>query len=99
MMTQLDTHGSRWRAINRLQVSGREQNFNVSRIAVYAAYEQPTVFSNDIALLLFLSHEADLNEDVGIIAIPPQGGNTTGQIVVAGWGTTGTDDYYWLEWG
>jgi len=71
----------------RVADSGHEQPRSVQRIVVHADYNGNT-FVNDIALL-HLSGESFTDTDwVGAIALPTSMQQTTGDIIVSGWGTT-----------
>lgn len=72
--------------LDRNDNSGREQTRQVSRIIAHEDYDGWT-FANDIAVLLIAS-PFDVNADVAPIALPTFQQQTSGRIVVSGWGTT-----------
>ncbi|XP_021944195.1 trypsin-1 [Folsomia candida] len=75
--------------LDRASVSGHEQTVQVVRIVVHESYGVPSDLANDIALL-FLSDTVPLvlNEFVQPIALPIQEQQTSGEIIISGWGIT-----------
>jgi len=72
--------------VKRSDNTGNEQTRQVTQIKAHADYDGWT-FANDIAVLLIES-PFDVNANVAPIALPTKEQQTTGTIVVSGWGTT-----------
>ncbi|ODN04657.1 Trypsin-1 [Orchesella cincta] len=72
--------------VKRSDNTGNEQTRQVTQIKAHADYDGWT-FANDIAVLL-IETPFDVNANVAPIALPTQEQQTTGNIVVSGWGTT-----------
>lgn len=71
--------------------SGAEQSRDVARIVSHEDYND-FEYSNDIAIII-PSSPFDLNDNVSTIALPQQEQQTTGDVLVSGWGNTqGTGD-------
>lgn len=73
--------------LKRSQNSGLEQSRKVARIEAHEDYSSWDSYKNDIAVL-HLDSPFDLNDNVKAIELPSKEQQTTGSIVVSGWGNT-----------
>ncbi|CAL8110306.1 unnamed protein product [Orchesella dallaii] len=71
--------------VKRSDTTGAEQRRQVTAIIINEDYDGWTN-ENDIALLT-LDQPFDINENVSAVPLPTQGQDTTGEILVSGWGT------------
>ncbi|ODM99657.1 Trypsin-1 [Orchesella cincta] len=81
-------HPSRYTVVagetDRNTASGNEQLRNVKTVFRHGQYSSRTL-QNDIALLA-IDEPFEVNEFVSPIPLPKQGQDTTGEVVVSGWG-------------
>lgn len=75
------------------EVSGSEQTRQVTRIIFHEEFNNDWIPRYDIAILA-LETPFDLTEDVQPIALPKQGQQTTGNVLLTGWGWQDPDGNY-----
>jgi len=80
--------------LDRSDTTGSEQTISLVRIQVHERYNQDGQYSNDIALLFANADNAAVfNDDVAAVKLPEPMQQTTGEILVSGWGTLNSGDF------